>query len=341
MNKNKLILKSDKIFIAGATGMAGSALKKIFLRHDYGNKEFDGEILTPTRKELNYLNSEMVKNWFEINRPNVVIIAAAKVGGIYANQTYPKDFLLDNIKIQNNIIENAWVYGAKRLLFLGSSCIYPKFSVQPIDEESLLSGYLEKTNEAYALAKINGIKLCEYLRRQYDFDCISLMPTNLYGPNDNYHALNSHVIPSLIRKFSQAIMNNEENVTCWGDGSPLREFLHVDDLAEACLFILENWNPDYDTSPKKKNGETLTWLNVGHKEELSIKDLAEKISLYSGFKGKIIWDKTKPNGTPRKKLNISRITSLGWEPKINLKEGLIETLKSYKFEYEKGELRSI
>ncbi len=339
MQKQSLISKTDRILVAGASGMVGSALIRNLLKNKYGNKNLKGKILTPSRKELNFLNNDMVKTWFEKFEPNIVIIVAAKVGGIYANQTYPANFLLENLRIQTNLIENAWLYGVKRLLFLGSSCIYPKLSNQPIDEESLLSGYLEKTNEAYALAKITGIKFCEYMRAQYNFDCISLMPTNLYGPKDNYHPLNSHVIPSLISKFSLAKSNSQDKVICWGDGSPLREFLHVDDLAKACLFALENWDPDLESAPRKKNGESLNWLNVGHKEELSIKDLAEKISFYSGFKGEICWDKTKPNGTPRKKLNIAKIKSLGWESTINIDQGLKETLKSYNDEKENGNLR--
>lgn len=338
MQNQRLISKSDKILIAGASGMVGSALQRNLIKNNYGDKNLEGKIFTPNRKELNYLNNDMVKKWFEKFKPNVVIISAAKVGGIYANQVYPANFLLENLRIQTNIIENAWLSGVKRLLFLGSSCIYPKLSSQPIDEESLLSGYLERTNEAYALAKITGIKLCEYLRSQYNFDCISLMPTNLYGPKDNYHPLNSHVIPSLISKFSLAKINSQEKVTCWGDGSPLREFLHVDDLAKACLFALENWNPDLESAPKKRNGEILNWLNVGHKEELSIKNLAEKIALYSGFKGEIHWDKTKPNGTPRKKLDTTRINSLGWKASINIDQGLIETLKNYNDEKEYANL---
>lgn len=326
--------------IAGSSGMVGSAIKRKLISSNYGNLNTGGEIYTPNSRELNYLDSQKVKDWFSRIKPSVVIVAAAKVGGIYANQTQPKEFLLENLTIQNNIIENAWLSGTKRLLFLGSSCIYPKFANQPIEEEFLLSGYLEKTNEAYALAKITGIKLCEYLRKQYGFDCISLMPTNLYGPKDNYHQMNSHVIPALINKFSLAKLNKADSVTCWGDGSPLREFVHVDDLAEACIYVLEKWDPESDNSPRKQNGDSLTWLNVGHNEEFSIKELAEKISKYSGFKGEIIWDRKKPNGTPRKKLNITRLSKLGWEAKIGLDQGLRKTLVSYNQEKNDGFLRT-
>ncbi len=225
MNNFKKLSKQDKIFIAGSSGMVGSAIKKVLIKSNYGNKELNGNIYCPTRKDLNLLNFQDVKNWFNKFRPDIVIIAAAKVGGIYANKNKPYDFILENLKIQNNIIEVAWQTGVKRLLFLGSSCIYPKFAKQPIAEEYLLSGTLEKTNEFYAIAKIAGIKLCESLRKQYNFDAISLMPTNLYGPGDNYHPKNSHVLPALIRKFYEAKKNNLDTVTCWGSGKPLREFL--------------------------------------------------------------------------------------------------------------------
>lgn len=240
---SKKILLNEKIFIAGATGMAGSAICKALFRKGYGHKN-GGVILTTTRKELDLLDSNAVKLWFEVNKPTVVIIAAAKVGGIMANSSYPTQFILDNLKIQNNLIENSWLTGVKRLLFLGSSCIYPKFANQPIKEESLLSGQLEETNQWYGIAKISGIKLCEALRKQYNFDAISLMPTNLYGPGDNYHPQNSHVMASFIRKFYEASINSLPSVTCWGTGSPLREFLHVDDLGDAVVFALENWDPN-------------------------------------------------------------------------------------------------
>ena len=339
MNNFKKLSKQDKIFIAGSSGMVGSAIKKVLIKSNYGNKELNGNIYCPTRKDLNLLNFEDVKNWFNKFKPDVVIIAAAKVGGIYANETKPYDFILENLKIQNNIIEIAWQTGVKRLLFLGSSCIYPKFAKQPISEEYLLSGTLEKTNEFYAIAKIAGIKLCESLRKQYNFDAISLMPTNLYGPGDNYHPKNSHVIPSLIRRFYEAKSKNLKEVTCWGTGDSLREFLYVDDLAEACLFTLENWDPSNAYAPKTKDGDTLDILNVGSEEEISIKDLAIKISKVIGFKGNILWDTDKPNGTPRKKLNTQRINSLGWSPKINLDIGLRKTLIDFEKSFINKNLR--
>ena len=254
--------------------------------------------------------------------PTVVIIAAAKVGGILANSLYPTQFLLDNLKIQNNLIENSWQTGVKRLLFLGSSCIYPKFAHQPINEESLLTGQLEETNQWYGIAKIAGIKLCDALRKQYNFDAISLMPTNLYGPGDNYHPQNSHVMASFIRKFYEASINSSPTVKCWGTGSPLREFLHVDDLGDAVVFALENWDPSSKNAPKDENNNKLTTLNVGTGKDISIKELALKISNLLNYKGKIIWDKSKPDGTPKKLLNIQKIQSLGWDPKISLSEGI-------------------
>jgi len=339
MNNFKKLNYQDKIFIAGSSGMVGSAIKKVLRKSNYGINELNGKIYCPTRKDLNLLNFQDVKNWFSKFKPDIVIIAAAKVGGIYANKTKPYDFILENLKIQNNIIEVAFQTGVKRLLFLGSSCIYPKFAKQPISEEYLLSGTLEKTNEFYAIAKIAGIKLCESIRKQHNFDAISLMPTNLYGPGDNYHPKNSHVIPSLIRRFYEAKSKNLKEVTCWGTGESLREFLYVDDLAEACLFTLENWDPSNACAPKTKDGDMLSILNVGSEEEISIKDLAIKISKVVGFKGNILWDADKPNGTPRKKLDNQRINSLGWHPKINLDLGLIKTLRDFEKSFANENLR--
>ena len=231
----KLINQNDRFFVAGHRGMAGSAICRALQRSGYNN------LLTASRDVLDLLDVQAVQRWFADNKPDVVVLAAAKVGGIHANDPYPADFLLENLKIQTNVIETAWKSGVKRLLFLGSSCIYPKFAEQPIKEESLFTGALEPTNEWYAIAKIAGIKLCESLRKQYGFDAISLMPTNLYGPGDNFHPENSHVLPALIRRFYEAKESGAESVTCWGTGSPMREFLHVDDLGEACVFALENW----------------------------------------------------------------------------------------------------
>ena len=287
--------------------------------------------MTPSRKELDLTNIEKVNLWFKKNKPTVVILAAAKVGGIYANNNQPADFLLENLKIQNNVIQTANLFGIKRLLFLGSSCIYPKFSKQPIKEEYLLSGHLEETNEAYAIAKIAGIKLCESLRIQFGFDAIALMPTNLYGPNDNYDMLNSHVMAAMIRRFKEAKSQSKKIVNCWGTGSPLREFMHVDDLAEAVFFCLENWFPDQTNAPCNSRGKPLIYLNVGTGKDISIKELALKIAKFTNFKGRILWDTTKPDGTPKKQLDINAISSLGWKPKIPLDEGIRKTINSVKF----------
>jgi len=322
----KLIDKDNSIFIAGHKGMVGSAIRKRLMQKGYKN------LLFADRKELDLRNDLDVKKWFKINKPSVVIIAAAKVGGIFANSEYPAEFLLDNLKIQNNLIENSFIHEVKRLLFLGSSCIYPKFAKQPISEEELLNGYLEKTNEPYALAKICGIKLCQSLRKQYSFDAISLMPTNLYGPGDNYHPKNSHVLPALIRKFSEATLYDYESVTCWGSGNPMREFLHVYDLADACIFSLENWSPSAINAPCDIRGDKLNFLNVGMGKDISIRDLAFKIAKACNFKGRIIWDDSKPDGTPRKLLNISRINNLGWSAQIELEDGIKSTIDVFKKE---------
>ena len=325
----KLINPNESIFIAGGYGMAGKAIYKTLIEHGYGKEDIGGKILRPARSELDLSNFVALEKWFKSNKPTVVIIAAAKVGGILANMKFPFEFLLENLKIQTNIIELSKIYKIKRLLFLGSSCIYPKYANQPIKEEELLTKSLEETNQYYALSKITGIKLCEAMRNQYNFDAISLMPTNLYGPNDNYHPTNSHVIPGLISKIQNAKDKNIKEVICWGDGTPLREFLHVDDLAEACVFTLEHWNPDYPFDERKRN---LSWINVGSDDEISIKDLTSLISKTIGYEGEIKWDTTKPNGTPRKKLETSKLNKLGWYPKIDLKLGIQKTVESYKKE---------
>ena len=327
--KNKISL-DDKIFIAGSGGMVGSATCRMLLQKGYGKKENNGILFKPKRKELDLLDISKVEDWFNRNRPTIVIIAAAKVGGILANSNKPADFLLENIKIQTNLIECSWRFGVKRLLFLGSSCIYPKFAEQPIKEESLLKGALEETNESYAIAKIAGIKLCESLRTQYGFDAISLMPTNLYGPGDNYHPIESHVIASLIRKFHEAYKKKSPSVTCFGSGSPLREFMHVDDLGDAIVFALEKWDLSSTEAPVDKNGNPFTYLNVGTGVDISIKDLSEKIAIAYGFEGDICWDKSKPDGTPKKQLDINRMQTLGWKPKIKLEEGLKRTIEEFK-----------
>ena len=329
----KLISLGEKIFIAGANGMAGNAICRSFLKKGYGNKNLGGYLLTPSRKDLNLLNKSEVESWFIKNSPTIVVIAAAKVGGILSNNSFPADFILENLKIQTNIIEAAWSNRVKRLLFLGSSCIYPKYALQPITEEELLNGNLEETNQFYAIAKISGMKLCEALRIQHNFDAISLMPTNLYGPKDNYHSTNSHVMAALIRKFSIAVADSKDTVTCWGTGSPLREFLHADDLGDAVTFALENWDPKSHKSPRDKNNKPLYYLNVGTGLDISIKDLSTKIANATGFKGKIIWDASKPDGTPRKKMDISRFNNLGWNAKISLNEGIKKSIESFRKEH--------
>jgi GDP-L-fucose synthase len=315
-SQQSLINKSDKIYVAGHRGMAGSAIYWALNKAGYSH------LLTSTRAELNLLDEAAVQAWFELNKPNVVVVAAAKVGGILANNNFPADFILENLKIQTNLIETAWRHGVRRLLFLGSSCIYPKFAEQPIKEEALLSGPLETTNQWYAIAKIAGIKLCEAMRKQYGFDAISLMPTNLYGPGDNYHPSHSHVIAALLRRFYEAKQSNAKRVTCWGSGLPRREFLHVDDLAAAAVFCLENWNPSNIDSPKNRNGEPLHYLNVGSGTDLTIKELAQLIAHTVGFKGLIEWDSSKPDGTMRKLLDGSQLQNLGWNASISLTEGL-------------------
>ena len=310
-----LITLNDRIAIFGARGMAGSAISRALDRAGYNQQ------LKPSRQELDLLNPMAVQRWFAQHQPTVVVLAAAKVGGIHANNAYPADFLLENLKIQTNVIETAWLSGLRRLLFLGSSCIYPKFAQQPIREEALLSGPLEPTNEWYAIAKLAGLKLCEALRKQHGFDAISLMPTNLYGPGDNYHPTNSHVLPALIRRFHEASEAKAPRVACWGTGTPLREFLHVDDLGEACLFALENWQPGPD-EPQ--------FLNVGTGVDLTIRELAEAVAEATGFQGDIHWDTSKPDGTPRKQLDVSRLATLGWQARIPLEEGLIDTVAQFR-----------
>ena len=337
----KLITLSEKILIAGANGMAGNAIYHALKKSGYGNPKYNGKFLNPSRNELDFSDYSQVKDFFKKHQPSVVIIAVAKVGGIYANKNYPTDFILDNLKIQTNIIENAWKNGVKRLLFLGSSCIYPKFASQPLKEESLLTSSLEDTNEYYAIAKIAGLKLCAALRKQHNFDTICLMPTNLYGKGDNYHIMNSHVFAALIRRFYEAVENNSLSVKCWGSGNPRREFMNVEDLGSAAVFALESWNPEKEHQLKKNQltMEPLTYLNVGTGIDISIKDLAEMIASKFNYKGDIIWDKSKPDGTPVKVLDVSRINSLGWEAKIDLETGLENTIKFFKENYASGNLR--
>ena len=320
-----LLSQSDRIFVAGHKGMAGSAICRALEKKGYKN------ILKCKREDLDLSDINAVRDWYKLNKPDVVILAAATVGGIQANNNFPVNFLLNNLKIQNNVIEISWKSNVKRLLFLGSSCIYPKFSKQPIKEEELMTGSLEPTNEWYALAKITGIKLCMALKKQHNFDAISLMPTNLYGPGDNYHPTNSHVLPGLIRRFDEAAQRGDDSVTCWGSGSPMREFLHVDDLGKACVFVLEKWRPSVDE---------IQYLNVGTGIDLTIKQLAEEISIATNFSGSIIWDKSKPDGTPKKQLDITRLKNMGWNSTISLKEGLKNTVELFRKEKNIGRIDS-
>lgn len=319
-----ILNRGDRIFIAGHKGMVGSSIYRLFQEKGYGN------LLTVKRQDLDLRDFIKVKNWFNEEKPDVVILAAAVVGGINANNIYPTKFILDNLKIQNNIIENSWKSEVKRLLFLGSSCIYPKSSKQPIREEYLMGGKLEETNQWYATAKISGIQLCNALRIEHNFNAISLMPTNLYGPGDNYNNNHSHVLPGLIRRFYEAKLNNISSVTCWGTGEPLREFLHVSDLAEACHHTLKYWDPLSDNAPKDEEGKILGFLNVGTGIDISIKELSKKIARSIDYKGEINWDTSKPDGTYKKQLDISRIKELGWYPKINIDEGIEITIEDFK-----------
>jgi GDP-L-fucose synthase len=305
---------SDKIYVAGHTGLVGSAIVRLLEKKGYNN------IITRTSRELDLRNQEAVKDFFEIEKPQYVFLAAAKVGGIMANQTYPGEFIYDNLMIQNNIIHQAYLNKVEKLLFLGSSCIYPKNALQPIREEYLLTSFLEPTNEAYAVAKIAGIKLCQYYNKQYGCRFISAMPTNLYGPNDNYHQQNAHVLPALIRKFHEAKTNNDAKVVVWGTGSPRREFLHVDDAAEACLFLMEEYeHPEI--------------INIGVGNDHTIADMAGIIKKITGYSGKIIFDDSKPDGTPRKLLNVDKINAMGWTSNIPLEEGIEGTYKDFSDRY--------
>ena len=310
--------KTNKVFVAGHRGMVGSAIKRAL-----SNKS-NIEIITATKDALDLTNQQEVMSFFKNNEIDQVYLAAAKVGGIYANSTYPADFIYINLMIQNNIINSAYKTGIKKLLFLGSSCIYPKESEQPIKEDFLLSGKLENTNEPYAIAKIAGIKLCQSINRQYSsegFDFRSVMPTNLYGPGDNYNLEDSHVIPALIRKFHEAKKNNQHNVEVWGSGSPRREFLHVDDMADACIHIM-NLDKNYY---EKIISKSISHINVGYGEDITIKELANLIKKIIGYEGKIIFDSKKPDGTMKKLLDTSLLAKTGWLPQINLEDGLIKT----------------
>ena len=295
--------KESKIYVAGHRGMVGSAIVRELERQGYHN------LVLRTHKELDLTRQEAVERFFKEEKPEYVFLAAAKVGGIVANQNALADFMYQNMILEMNVIHSAWQNGCRKLLFLGSSCIYPRLAPQPMREDCLLTGSLERTNEAYALAKISGLKYCEYLNRQYGTDYISVMPTNLYGPNDNYHPEHSHVLPALIRRFHEAKQDGLDTVTCWGDGSPLREFLYVDDLANLCVFLMCNYS----------GNET---VNAGTGKELTIKELAETVARVVGYKGRIEWDTSRPNGTPRKLLDVSKATALGWKYSTELEEGI-------------------
>jgi GDP-L-fucose synthase len=300
--------KNSKIYIAGHRGMVGSAITRKLAAEGYTN------IITRVSSELDLRNQQSVADFFEANKPEYVFLAAAKVGGILANNEYKGEFLYDNLMIQNNVIHQSYKTGVKKLMFLGSSCIYPKMAPQPLKEEYLLTGLLEPTNEPYAIAKIAGIKMCDAYRYQYNCNFISVMPTNLYGPNDNYDLNTSHVLPALIRKFHEAKINNAPNVTVWGSGKPLREFLHADDLADACYYLMQNHNE-------------AGFVNIGIGEDISIAGLADMIKDITGYTGDIIWDSSKPDGTPRKLMDVSKLKSLGWAAKISLREGIESVYK--------------
>ena len=295
--------KQAKIYVAGHRGMVGSAIVRELQRQGYSN------IITRTHAELDLCRQEQVEQFFATEKPEYVFLAAAKVGGIIANHTALADFMYENMMLEMNVINTAWRNGCKKLLFLGSSCIYPRLAPQPMKESCLLTSELEPTNEAYALAKISGLKYCEYLNRQYGTDYISVMPTNLYGPNDNYHPTHSHVLPALIRRFHEAKEAGAPTVTCWGDGTPLREFLYVDDLANLCVFLMDNYS----------DNET---VNAGTGKEITIKALTELVAQVVGYTGEILWDTTKPNGTPRKLLDVSKAAGLGWRYSTELEAGI-------------------
>lgn len=312
--------KLSKIFVAGHNGLAGSAILRLL------KKEGCENILIEDKSRLDLKEKDSVGRWFKENKPEYVFLAAAKVGGIHANNTYPAEFIYENLQIQNNVIHSSFENNVKKLLFMGSICIYPKFAPEPVNEKSLLSGELEPTNEWYAIAKIAGIKMCQAYRKQYGCNFISAMPCNLYGVNDNFHPMNSHVLPALIKRFHEAKVNNLESVTCWGTGSPRREFLNSDDLASALLFIMDN----YDEKEI---------INVGYGEDLPIKETTEMIKMVTNFKGEILWDKSKPDGTPRRLLDLDKLFSLGWRPKINLESGLTHTYEWFKNSYALGKIR--
>jgi GDP-L-fucose synthase len=302
--------KRSKIYVAGHTGLVGSAIVRNLQSKGYNH------IVGKTSHELNLTNQADVRRYFETEKPEFVFLAAAKVGGIHANSAYPADFIMINLQIESNIIDSAFKTGVKKLLFLGSSCIYPKLCPQPMKEEYLLSGYLESTNEAYALAKISGLKMCQYYNRQYGTNYISVMPTNLYGPNDNFHPENSHVLPALIRRIHEAKLENRPSVEIWGSGTPRREFLYVDDLADACVFLMETYCGN-------------DFVNIGTGKDVTIRELAEMIKEAVGYRGELVFDSSKPDGTLRKLLDVSKLAGLGWKYRTELKDGIRKTYEWY------------
>lgn len=310
--------KYSKIYVAGHKGLVGSAIVRNLKAKGYEN------IIYRTHHELDLINQKEVENFFKDEKPEYVFLAAAKVGGINSNNTYPADFIYENMMIQNNVIKSAHDFKVKKLLFLGSTCIYPKLAEQPISESELLTGSLEPTNEAYAIAKISGLEMCKFYKRQYGDNFISCMPTNLYGPNDNYDLKNSHVLPALLRKFHEAKLYNHDDVEIWGTGTPLREFLYVDDMADACTFLMENYNGEEH-------------VNIGTGEEITIKELAEVIRKVVGFKGNIRFNASMPDGTPRKLTNINKIKNMGWKAKVNLYDGITVTYQNYIKEFMFGD----
>lgn len=311
----------SKIYVAGHQGMVGRALVRKLESEGYTN------LILRSRSVLDLRNQEAVSSFFEVEKPEYVFLAAAKVGGIHANNTYPAEFIHDNLVIQSNIIQAAWLNKVDRLLFLGSSCIYPKLAPQPMNEDSLLTGLLEPTNEPYALAKIAGIKMCESYNRQYGTKFVSVMPTNLYGPNDNFDLQNSHVLPALIRKFHEAKVSSAAAVEVWGSGQPMREFLHVDDMADACVYVMQL--PEEALQKQLLNYPEPSFVNVGTGVDLTIRELAELVKDVVGFEGDLVFDPTKPDGTPRKLLDVSRLEKLGWKAKIDLESGLAMTYEWY------------
>ena len=314
--------KNSKIYVAGHRGMVGSAIVRELKRQGYDN------IITRTHAELDLTRQADVEKFFADEKPEYVFLAAAKVSGILGNYEALADFIYENMMIEMNVIHSAWQNGCKKLEFTGSSCIYPRMAPQPVKENYLLTAALEPTNEAYALAKISGLKYCEYLNRQYGTDFISLMPTNLYGANDNYHPTRSHVLPAMIRRFHEAKVQNLPSVTCWGDGSPLREFLYIDDLANLCVFLMNNYS----------GNET---VNAGSGQELSIKELAELVAKIVGYKGEILWDTSKPNGTPRKLLDLSKTAELGWRAKTQIEDGIRLTYEDFVVALAEGRIRTV